>query len=469
MPERTSVATDAAGRRVMAKVAETADEAVRLEREAALLESARHPGVVELVGVDGHGVGAILLTAHVDGPTLARVGRLPLEESAGLLAALASTLADLHGLGLVHGAVCPDHVIVGPGGRPVLCGFAYGGHVGQPVGPVAAVPREFADPAAADAQALTPALDVFAIGALARFLAPDPPAGHVLGKVAEEAMSGDVSARPSARALAEALQREVPAARLPRGLDPGPVAPPRPAVTDPLAGLRRDGSGFAAGRWARPPAAALIATVAAVGVIGAAIVLAGSPRPEPPVVTEMGAPPLSSTDPPAPDEDQPEPTTTRPGLASSPTSTLLSPTSTSTLSSSSTVASRRSDCPQATGVLQADVDRDGCADEVRYVDGILQAGDSRWSLGEEGDQVAIGDWACRGSRTPALFRPSTGEVFRFDGWAGFGHDITATSVARVQGGLALRAADVDRDGCHELVVERATGAAEILRFNPGQP
>jgi hypothetical protein len=47
MPERTSVATDAAGRRMMAKVAGDADEAVRLEREAAQLESARHPGVVD--------------------------------------------------------------------------------------------------------------------------------------------------------------------------------------------------------------------------------------------------------------------------------------------------------------------------------------------------------------------------------------------------------------------------------------
>jgi len=452
----------------MAKVAGDADEAVRLEREAAQLESARHPGVVELVGVEGHGVGAILLTTHVDGPTLGRVGRLPLEESAGLLAALASTLADLHDLGLVHGGVSPDHVIVGPGGRPVLCGFAYGGHVGQPAGPVAAVPRQFADPAAADARALAPALDVFAIGALARFLVPDPPAGHVLGKVAEEAMSEDISARPSARALAQALQCEVPAARLPRGLDPGPVAPARPAASDPLAALRREGGGFAAGPRARPPAAILIATVAAVGVVGAAIQFAGSPRPGSPVVTEMGAPSSSPTDPP-PDEDQPGPTTTRAGLASSPISTVSPPMPTSTPSSPSTVASRRSDCPPAAGVLQADVDGDGCTDAIRYADGILEAANVRWSLGEEGDQVAIGDWACRGSRTVALFRPSTGEIFRFDGWAGLGHDVTATFVARVQGGSALRAADVDRDGCHELVVERASGAAEIVRSRPGRP
>src|SRR5204862_6287121 len=137
----TSVTTDASGRRVTAKAAANADEAVRLEREAERLEAARHPGVVDLVGVDGHGVGSLLLTAYVDGPTLAHVGQLPLEESAGLLAVVASTLADLHDLGLVHGAVSPDHVIVGPGGRTVLCSLAYGGGDGEPVGRVPQPPE----------------------------------------------------------------------------------------------------------------------------------------------------------------------------------------------------------------------------------------------------------------------------------------------------------------------------------------
>ena len=469
MQERTSVATDAAGRRVMAKVAGNAEEAIRLEREAAQLESARHPGVVELVGVDGHGGGAILLTAHVDGPTLGRVGRLPLEEGAGLLAALAPTLADLHELGVVHGAVSPDHVLVGPGGRPILCGCAYGGRVGQPAGPAGGVPRQFVDPARTDAGTLSPAFDIFAIGAVAHFLAPDPPAGHILARVAEDARSADVLARPSARALAGALQSEVPAARLPRGLESDPAVPARPAPSDPLAALRHDRGGLGGRRPARPRAAVVMAAVAAVGVIGGAALLAGSSTPPPPsVVTELGAPPLPPPDRPEFAEDQPGPTTIRAGLASSSTSTLA-PTSTSALPSPSTVAARRSDCPAATAVLQADVDGDGCVDALRYVDGILHAGDVRWALGEAGDQVAIGDWGCQGSRTLALFRPSTGEVFRFDGWAGPGRDLTVTAVARVQGGLAVRAADVDRDGCHEVVVERATGAAEVIRLRRGQP
>jgi hypothetical protein len=448
MRDRTSTTTDAAGRRVTAKVSGNAEEAARLAREADLLEAARHPGVVELVGVDGSGVGSMLLTAYVEGPTLAAVGPLPLEEAAGLLAALASTLGDLHQLGLVHGAVCPEHVVVGPGGRPVLCGFAYGGRAGDGAGPAPAVGRAFVDPARAGAETLHPGFDVFGVGALARFLAPDPPPGHALATVAEAATADDLEGRPSARSLAEALQEEVPAARLPRGLATPAPAPPRPAgpvPPDPLAALRRAGAG--ARRWPRPRASMALAATAAVVVVGAAVVFASSPGvPAPEPVLELTAGP--------PDEVQPGPTTTRAGL----TSTSTTPPTTTTL------AATRPQCPIATAVLQADVDGDGCPDALRFADGLLEAGAVRWALGQAGDQVAAGDWGCQGTRTLALFRPSTGEVFRFDGWATPGQDVKATAVIRVPGGVAIRAADVDRDGCHEAVVERATGAAEVIRL-----
>ena len=411
----------------MAKVAGTAEEAARLEREARNLEAARHPGVVELVGVDGHGIGSVLLTAHVDGPTLAHVGRLPLEEGAGLLAALATTLADLHDLGLVHGAVSPEHVVIGPGGRPVLCSFGYGGPAGEDLGP---------------------ADDVAALGTLARFLAPDPPPGHVLAKVAD--VTGDADA--SARVLAELLQQEVPAARLPRGLpSPSPVRP-APAPADPLAAWRRERGGFSSRRRpARSLALAGVAGVVVVAVGGGALLLTRSPAARSPtLVTELAEPlPL--------DEVQPGPPTTRAGLPSSSTTTTA------------VRAATRRDCPPATGVLQADVDGDGCPEALRYAGGILQAGEVRWSLGQAGDQVATGDWGCQGSRTIALFRPSTGEIFRFDAFAGPGQDLSATAVGRVEGGLALRAADIDRDGCHEAVVERSTGVAEVVRLAGMRP
>jgi hypothetical protein len=446
MAVRTSVTTDAAGRRVLAKVAGNAEEASRLAVEVAQLEAARHAGVVELVGVDGHGVGSILLTAHVEGRTLAQTGRLPLEESAGLLAALATTLADLHDLGLVHGAVAPEHVIVGPGGRPVLCGLAYGGRAGAMAEAPPPVPADFVDPGRTGPEPLSPAFDVFAVGALARFLAPDPPAGHVLAKVAASATSEEPSARPPARALAETLQQEVPAARLPRGLVPPQCS--RPAAlpsADPLAALRREPGGIGARTRSLP----MLAVAAVVVVIGGAVVLAGSRQAPPPTLVTEPAEPLPR------DDVQPGPSTTGAGLVSSSSTTTTTPV----------VAGRR-DCRAAAAVLQADVDGDGCPEALRYADGVLEAGPIRWALGRAGDQVATGDWSCRGMRTVALFRPSTGEVFRFDGWAAPGVDLTAVPVARVPGGQALRAADVDRDGCHEAVVERATGQAEVLRLMP---
>jgi hypothetical protein len=430
----------------MAKVGATAEEAARLMREADLLEAARHPGVADLVGVDGTGVGSMLLTAHVEGPTLAAVGPLPLEEAAGLLAALASTLADLHELGLVHGAVCPEHVIIGPGGRPVLCGLAYGGRVAEAAGPAPALGKAFTDPARVEAATLSPAFDVFGVGALARFLAPNPPPGHALGRVAEDAMVDEPDARPPARVVADALQEEVPAARLPRGLVAPSPAPAQAAPADPLATLRRSGAG--ARRWPRPRFSMALAATASVVVVGGAIALASSanpPAPEP-VMEMSAAPPL---------EVQPGPTTTRAGLTSTSTSTSLTTT---------TTAAARRDCPVSSAVLQADIDGDGCPDALRYTDGLLEAGGVRWALGQAGDQVAAGDWGCQGTRTLALYRPSTGEVFRFDGWATPGQDVKATAVVRVPGGVAIRAADVDRDGCHEAVVERAAGAAEVIRL-----
>ena len=113
-------------------------------------------------------------------------------------------------------------------------------------------------------------------------------------------------------------------------------------------------------------------------------------------------------------------------------------------------------------LLLADVDGDGCLDALRYADGVLEAAGRRWSVGQAGDVAATGDWSCRGVRTLALLRPSTGEVFPLAGWDG---EVTARAAGRVEGGQALRAADVDRDGCHELVVERGALPAEVLHLS----
>ena len=115
---------------------------------------------------------------------------------------------------------------------------------------------------------------------------------------------------------------------------------------------------------------------------------------------------------------------------------------------------RPSVCPPVAGLMAADVDGDGCDDALRYHEGVVESASGRWAVGASGDELAVGDWWCRGRRTLAVLRPSTGDVYAFDGWAGPGGELTTGPAGRVEGGTALRAADLDGDGCHELMVAR---------------
>src|SRR5437588_11459041 len=87
---------------------------------------------------------------------------------------------------------------------------------------------------------------------------------------------------------------------------------------------------------------------------------------------------------------------------------------------------------QYSNALRADVDGDGCDDELSFSDGVLSTGAVRMRLGSAGDHVAVGRWTC-GAATVALLRPATGEVFRFDGWATAGRAVPAVALVRVDG------------------------------------
>ncbi|HET6950268.1 MAG TPA: hypothetical protein VFI47_07830, partial [Acidimicrobiales bacterium] len=99
----------------------------RLRREGERLARATHPGVVALVApADGSG-GPLartgeLRTRYAGEPVSGWRGTL--HAVAGLGSAVASTLADLHDLGIVHGRVDGGHVLIGADGRPRLCGLA---------------------------------------------------------------------------------------------------------------------------------------------------------------------------------------------------------------------------------------------------------------------------------------------------------------------------------------------------------
>jgi serine/threonine protein kinase len=163
------------------KEAQTAEDRVRLRHESQVLAAAHHPGIVEVLDAQPDHI----VLRPVEGGTLADRGRLAPTEVAALGAAIATTLADLHDLGVVHGQVAASHVLLEPDGRPVLCGFGRGRWPGQPDGP-------------------SPADDVAALGKMLTSQLSAGPTGALSGVLAQAGHTRP-GRRPTARRLARTL------------------------------------------------------------------------------------------------------------------------------------------------------------------------------------------------------------------------------------------------------------------------
>jgi hypothetical protein len=103
------------------KRARTAEERRRIEHEAAVLRQAAHPGIVQLLATEGGDPTEALVLRTVSGGDLTAMAAQPTPVIAGLGAAVATTVADLHALGFSHGGIEASHVLLDEAGRPVLC------------------------------------------------------------------------------------------------------------------------------------------------------------------------------------------------------------------------------------------------------------------------------------------------------------------------------------------------------------
>ena len=123
MPQRKVDIRAVGGRLVAVKSASTELEVAALTHEADLLRRSAHPGVVAVVSFTSTLDRAELVLTAPSEYTVAE--RLPESSSAclDLVAAIADIVADLHAIGVAHGAIRPDHVLVPDNDQPVLCGF----------------------------------------------------------------------------------------------------------------------------------------------------------------------------------------------------------------------------------------------------------------------------------------------------------------------------------------------------------
>jgi hypothetical protein len=246
---------------VIRKRARSGEEARRLEHEAEVLRAVAHPGVVQLLGIAGNGCVVELVLRRAGGGDLAGLRDPPAAVVAGLGAALATTVADLHDLGVSHRTIQAAHVLLDNEGRPVLCSF--GQAVRDPPGAQAEYGRR------EDIRALA--------GVLSQLLPSDAPA-HISRVLRVAIGAGRAHRSADARWLAKQLA-SVPAARLPdarRGVADGPAVTPSPADagTDPRLGpavMASPDRSDPAPRANPRPRGTVLATLCLLGVVGAVI------------------------------------------------------------------------------------------------------------------------------------------------------------------------------------------------------
>jgi hypothetical protein len=216
---------------VVTKMAQTPADIARLRREAVVLNQARHPGVVELIAVkDPHELCFRATDARCLADCLADgAQRWTMAELAAFGAEAATTVADLHDIGVIHGQLTAHHVLIGSDRRPVLCSL---GH-----------------------QAEGPEDDVAALGQLLRQLqsgvvaSGGPGASGPFDQAILPATHPDPGRRPTARALARRLAEPASPRRLTVTRGPGLAAAAVLIVVAAAALWLRPGSAVPGGRF----------------------------------------------------------------------------------------------------------------------------------------------------------------------------------------------------------------------------
>jgi hypothetical protein len=401
----------------------------RIRREAETARRVAGPSVIRLVDIhDDAAADTVTATyQNVPGGAVSNWRPTNVTQVAALFAAAAQALHELHRCGVAHGAIDADHVLIDEHGRPVLCGLADARATGD---------VEIAADLAALASTLLVVIDNLDAPSArwAHRLSRPGRSERQLRALATSAQAQRHSDPNAVIEFAAALSR-LGVGAVPVRVDAATPGPADPARTEPAAdGLRHLELARpllaepvpAARRWrarpdepAQPPERTrdrlgLGLLVGSAVVAGIAIALVVAHRSERPVALSAPAPPVAEV------------------AASPPPSPL---------------PDSRTHCD---GLLIDDT----CS-PIAIGSGVVTVGEHRLAVGTATDHLVVGDWDCDGVSTIAAVRPTTGEVFVFDGWE-FDRPVTARSVAVLDD--AGRPSVVERDnGCHDLRVPYRSG------------
>ena len=419
-------------------------------REAAILDLARLPGVVALADPEARGDLTELRTTLVSQRTLARPGRLSAVEQTRIAAGLATTLADLHRIGVSHGGLVADNVLLDRAGVPVLCGFSSAG-LRYAIGDY-------------PAGGFNPATDITALGTLLAELSSEagPPlpwqGGYLRNRAARNglrqmnerllrhattAVNLDAVAAELARygAPSRANQRTTPSVNesvltnptreLPRRAVSRPTAAVDNAHVTTSSNRRRVGLLFA------------VASLAVLGGIGTVALLHTFQGHTVPVASVPGGTVPGGT---VPDEIVVGDATT----ASDP----LPP-------NAATTSRPNRACPTTTSELLTGGLPTNCVDAVKVSANRLIVLGTTFELGSPADRTVLADEDCDGLAEVSLLERSTGRVFLYDTWPTVGQDLSASRMFMAPDAQTIQA--TESNGCLRLQAVRADGTITALQ------
>ena len=400
----------------------------RMRREGQVLAALDHPHIVRIHELVADGDGVAIAMQFAPGGSLAdrlrTSGPLTPSELVAAITPVADALHSAHGNGVLHRDVKPSNILFTSDGEPLLSDFGvarWRDAPGLTAAGMSVGTAGYIDPDVADGGAPSARSDVYS-----------------LGVVCYEALVGG---RPFRGTNALALLRAADKGEFIPLTEAAPAMPWALAAVIEQAMARRPDARFAT---AAAFAEALRATSGTIPP--PALPLAVPPSPERPQLAPLGEGSFGTRAfgprPPLP----PAPRRRRPSISRAAAAFTLA------VLLGGTVL-----LPRSAGPVGAEAAPPAATRVRATVSGNVVELDApgapprRFALGEPGDVIVLGDWDCDGTRTAALYRPRSGEIFLFSRWAGTAEALT--SAPAVDTGVRDGRARVRSvDGCDELSI-----------------